>query len=654
MSSSNRTFYVTTPIYYLTARPHLGSLYSTVLADVAARWHRVRGDRTFFLTGVDEHGQKVAQAAHAVGQVPQAFVDSLIAPFKDAWRTYNLDYTHFIRTTDPHHIAAVQTWVRDVIKRGDIYRATYEGYYCTPCETFVLDRDAGSEAPNCPSCGRGTVLITEPCYFFKLSAYQDRLLAWYQEHPDLIVPRERINEVRSFVESGLKDLAISRSRTSVSWGVPFPDDPSQVVYVWADALTNYISAVGYGDAQRHQEFTQWWPAQLQVMGKDIIRFHLIYWPAFLMAAGLPLPERFLVHGWIKVGDAKMSKSLGNVVDPLVLHERYGTDAIRYYLTRYLAVTHDAPFSIEDLETRINADLADSLGNLVQRLVSLAHARSCATVKAPMQWAARELQLFEQLAALMHEMADEMESYLFHRAYAAVWRGVALINAYVHEQQPWKLPADQHEKLETVLCAAAHATAVLSVLIWPVMPRKMEDLLAQFGLSWEGMRDALAHHGFGMPLGTLQVITFNKGPVLFPKIEKVEEEKKMEQPKVHEQSTAQAVPEVPKNITINEFAQVELRVGTILEVEEVPKSEKLYKLTVDFGPEIGQRTICSGVRAHFTRNELRGKQGVFVANLAPRAMMGIPSQGMMLFAEDAAGKLQLVSPSGLVSNGTKLR
>jgi methionyl-tRNA synthetase len=640
MTSSKRTFYVTTPIYYLTARPHLGSLYSTVLADVAARWHQLRGDRTFFLTGTDEHGQKVAQAAHAVGQVPQAFVDSLIAPFKDAWHAYSIDYTQFIRTTDPHHIKAVQEWVRSVMEKGDIYRATYEGFYCTPCETFVLDRDVQESAPQCPSCLRLTSLIDEPCYFFRLSAYQDRLLDWYKAHPDLTVPRERINEVKSFVESGLKDLAISRSRTSVSWGVPFPDDPSQVVYVWADALTNYISAVGYGDKNRTEEFATWWPAQLQVMGKDIVRFHLVYWPAFLMAAGLKLPERFLVHGWIKMGDAKMSKSLGNVIDPLVLRETYGADQIRYYLIRYLAVTHDAPFSIEDLETKINADLADSWGNLIQRLIALAYARDCSVVHAPLVWGGKELELFEALAKLIHEMVQEMESYLFHRAYALVWKGIGLINTYVHEQQPWKYGAEQKDKLQHVLFAAAHASAVMSMLIWPVMPRKMEEVLSALGLSWEGMHDALLRHGFGLPLAGGGEIHFKKSNILFPKIEKVVEHKPVEKKEEH--------------ISIADFARIELRVGTILDIVEVPKSDKLYKLTVDFGPELGQRTICSGVRAHFTREDLCGKQGVFVANLAPRAMMGIPSQGMMLFAEDSTGLLKLVSPVGEVPNGTKLR
>jgi methionyl-tRNA synthetase len=650
MSTIQRTFYVTTPIYYLTAKPHLGSLYSTVLADVAARWHHVRGERTFLLTGTDEHGQKVAQAANAVGKTPQAFVDSLIEPFKIAWNKYYIDYTRFIRTTDPDHIRAVQDWVREVIKRGDIYKATYEGFYCTPCETFVLDRDKEHGAPNCPSCGRATSIIIEPCYFFKLSAYQDRLLAWYEQHPDLIVPKERINEVRSFVESGLKDLAISRSRTSVSWGVPFPDDVSQVVYVWADALTNYISAVGYGDPQRQQEFAQWWPAQLQVLGKDIVRFHLVFWPAFLMAAQLPLPERFLVHGWIKMGDSKMSKSLGNVIDPLVLHERYGADAVRYYLVRYLAITHDAPFAIEDLETRINADLADSLGNLVQRLSALACARDCATVYAPPSWSDKELKLYEQIADIMHDMVVAMESYLFHQAYGLVWRAIALINAYVHEQQPWKYTVEQKEMLERNLLTAAHAVATLSVVIWPVMPRKMEELLELLGLSFEGMRARVSSHGCGVPLEKEIKISFRKGNILFPKIENIVE-KTIEKSKMDRKECVMSQAE---NITIDDFARIHLIVGSITEVAEVPKSDKLYRLTVDLGTELGVRTICSGVRLHFSPEDLKGKQGIFVANLVPRVMMGITSQGMMLFAEDENKSLRLVSPVNTVPNGTRLK
>lgn len=641
------TFYVTTPIYYVTARPHLGSLYSTVLADVAARWHALKGARTFMLTGTDEHGQKVAQAAHAVGKEPQAFVDSFITAFKETWAAYNIDVSHFMRTTDEHHKIAVQKWICDLQERGDIYRSTYEGYYCTPCETFVTEREEGDSVPRCPSCSRATVLVSEPCYFFRLSAYQDKLLAFYEAHPEFIVPKERINEVISFVKSGLKDLAISRARSTVSWGIPFPGDESQVVYVWADALNNYISAVGYGDPKRAQEFAQWWPAQLHVLGKDIVRFHAVFWPAFLMAANLPLPQQLLVHGWIKIGGEKMSKSLGNVVDPMVLQQQYTADVVRYYLVRHIAVTHDAPFSIEDLRVRNNADLADDVGNLVQRIVSLATARGIATLDmAEATPTDVEGRLMEQIDQVCLATSQEMESYMFHRAYSELWKGFALVNQYVHEQQPWKVTDTQ--RLKTILATASHATALLAFFVWPVMPDAMERLGRTLGI------DLLP---FWQNPNTIKKFTFTKSAALFPKYEAVVEEiatpqtatqKNVATTKdtMNEQST-------PEAITIQDFGKVELLVGTITQVELVPKSDKLYKLTVDLGPA-GVRTICSGVRAHFTAEELLNKQGIFVANLAPRMMLGIPSQGMMLFVEDAQGVLKMVTPAVAVPNGVRLR
>jgi len=666
MCSAPRTFYVTTPIYYVTAKPHLGSLYSTVLADVAARWHQLRGEKVFFLTGTDEHGQKIAQAAQAAGATPRNFVDSFIASFTDAWKKYDINYTHFVRTTDASHIHAVQQWIRDAQARGDIYRATYDGYYCTPCETFVVERDDAGSAPSggarlvsaplvgtpkCPSCGRDTILVSEPSYFFKLSAYQQRLLDFYDAHPEFIVPAERINEVRSFVASGLKDLAISRSRTAVSWGIPFPGDEEHVVYVWADALNNYISAIGYADPTRQEEFARWWPAQLQILGKDIVRFHAVFWPAFLMSAGLALPQRLLVHGWIKVEGQKMSKSLGNVVDPMTLVNRYGVDAVRYYLTRYIAITQDSSFSYDELETRVNADLADDLGNLVQRLTSLALARGFHKVQPPKVWGVAEQQLWNELAEIIRLHTEEMGACMFHRAYAHLWRGITLINAYVHAQQPWKLPTEQRERVEEILAAGLHGVTSMAMFAWPVMPAKMEQLLARCGVQWDVLQAALAEHGMGIPMETGIVFTLTKGDPLFPKLEK--EEKVAAN---SEQSTvttgAAATAAEPSYITIDDFAKVELLVGTITAVAEVPKSDKLYQLTVDLGPH-GIRTICSGVRMYFKADELLGQQGVFVANLAPRKMMGIPSQGMMLFAKNESGGRTLVKPAASVPNGSRL-
>jgi len=648
--SDQRTFYVTTPIYYVTARPHLGSLYSTVLADVAARWHLVKGESTFLLTGTDEHGQKVAQAAQAAGLEPQTFVDGFIGDFQATWKRYGIHPTHFIRTTDRAHVQGVYAWIDAVRKKGDIYRDFYEGYYCTPCETFVTDTEG--KAPHCPSCNRETVLVKEPCYFFRLSSYADYLLSFYREHPHFITPRERLQEVISFVEGGLKDLAISRQRSAVSWGIPFPGDDEHVVYVWADALMNYLSAIGYGDPKRTNDVEQWWPAQLQVLGKDIIRFHAVYWPAFLHAAGLAAPQKLLVHGWIKIGGEKMSKSLGNVVDPMQLADRYSPDVIRYYLTRHIAVTHDAPFSIEDLETRNNADLADDIGNLVQRIVALAHTRTVTHVTVPETWTAVEDTLWEQLHQVVVAYKADMEQYLFHRAYAHIWHGIALLNAYFHAQQPWKLTPNEMGVFERILAAATHGLSVLGILIWPVMPSKMEQLFGSFGIDFHTVqRDIVSYQRF--PRGAGRRFAFTKGAALFPKFI-AEESGKMDTSRDVKSVVHAETKKAPAHISIDEFAKVELVIGTIEAVEIIPKSDKLYKLTINLG-SYGIRTICSGVRLHFAPGELLQQQVIVVANLAPRAMLGIASEGMVLFAEDAHKKLRIVRPMGEgVANGTRLR
>ncbi len=660
-----RSYYITTPIYYVTAKPHLGTLYTTVLADVFARWAQMRGAAVYFLTGSDEHGQKIAQAAARAQVAPQQFVDGFVDAFKTVWSSYGIGYTRFIRTTDHDHISAVQHWIRTVRDRGDIYESPYEGYYCTPCETFVMDRDiAASEGgmsvlPTCPSCGRETVLVAEPCYFFRLSRYQDRLLAWYAEHPDMICPAERSAEVISFIKGGLKDLAISRSKKSVSWGIPFPDDERQVVYVWADALMNYIAAVGYGDVSRSNEYARWWPADLQIIGKDIIRFHAIFWPAFLMAADCPLPRRLLVHGWIKVGDTKMSKSLGNVVDPIALKDQFGAEQIRYYLTRYIAVSHDAPFGVDDLVTRLNADLANDLGNLLQRLISLAHARGRVVITIGFGLE-RESELYRAVAKVITDVVAEVDACMLHRAYARLWEGIGLINSYVHTQEPWRLKEDCQDALDRILGHAGYSLAALALLVWPVMPAKMDELFAALGLSYTTMRDRMFADVYpSLPLGTGVMMRFaQRTTPLFPRIEGAQAVVE-QQPVVSDGSTKRLAHEPRRteaaviDIAIDDFVQVVLVVGTVITVDSVPKSDKLYRLTIDMG-EYGVRTICSGVRKHFEPSMLIGSQVTVVANLAPRMMMGIASQGMVLFVEDGEGKLTIVRPEHRVPNGTRLR
>lgn len=634
MAVNQKKFYVTTPIYYGSGKPHLGSLYTTVLADVCARWHQLLGQDTFFLTGTDEHGQKIAEGAKKAGKEPKAFVDTFVQEYQQTWAAYNIKYTKFIRTTDPEHKKAVAYFIQTLKKNGDIYKGSYSGWYCTPCETFVPSKqEANDIGPMCPSCGRPTVFVSEECYFFRLSAYQERLLKFFKENSDFIAPRERLNEVLVFVESGLKDLSISR--TTVKWGIPFPDDPEQVVYVWADALTNYISGVGYGDPGRAAEFAHWWPADVHIMGKDIVRFHAVYWIAFLMAANLPLPHKLLVHGYITVDGRKMSKSFGNVVDPLQLHELYGTDPVRYYLVSRLSVAQDANFSFQDLENVITQDLANELGNLLNRIIVLAHKNNCVTLPPREKWSVVSNKLKDAHDALLPVFQEHMANYSFHLAYAEVKRFIGLVNAYVHERQPWvQAGKDQDAFVETVTCVVGSLNTIAH-LLWPVMPTAMEQVLAVLGSGQTAI--AQAYTASWQQHYMLTATT--------PLFEKVEGKMKASQ----STATDMQIPE----ISIDDFAQAHLVVGTVMQAHAVEKSEKLIQLTVDCG-NYGIRTIVAGVRAYYRPGELIGKQGVFVVNLQPRSVMGIESHGMMLFVPGAEGTWCMIQPSGFAEPGSRLR
>ncbi|HBY05668.1 MAG: Methionyl-tRNA synthetase [candidate division TM6 bacterium GW2011_GWE2_42_60] len=635
------SFYVTTPIYYVNAKPHLGSLYPTLLADVAARWNRLKGCDTFMLTGTDEHGQKVAEAAEKMGMQPQAFVDSLVPAFKEPWKQYNIAYNHFIRTTDQYHVKAVQDWIVQLQKQGDIYKATYEGWYDLSQEAFLTEKDLEFREPGEPPVslmsGNKARWVSEECYFFKLSAYQDRLLKFYKENPDFITPPERLNEVISFVENGLKDLSISRK--TITWGIPFPGDPSHVTYVWADALNNYLTAIGFGDKNRTEEFNTWWPADLQVLGKDIVRFHAVYWPAFLMATGLPLPRKLLVHGWIRINGEKMSKSLGNVVDPVELGKQYGIDPIRYYLMRYVAISQDSSFNTEDLENRINTDLANDFGNLVNRMLTLALKNNLAHVPAPWHRHDADVQLQNAMHKMLEDFEREMSRYYYHQAYAVLWRFVASVNRYFHDQEPWKLVKTDTERFAEVISTTCHAIKAIGLLLWPVMPATIEKLFKALGVEFtEGTNYiTLLHEG---KFNT----DFTLSP-LEPLFTKYEEKKP-------DMTTTPEIP-VQNYLAIEDFIKTELAVGTITAVEDVAKSDKIYKLTVDCGT-YGLRTICAGVKKFYTPEELMGIKTVFVLNLKPRELFGITSQGMMLMATNSDGKPTIVRADESVPAGTKLK
>lgn len=634
-------FYVTTPIYYVTAGPHIGSLYTTVIADTIARYNRLLDNNVFFLTGTDEHGQKVAQAAQQAGMEPKAFVDSVSEAYKKVWNLYDLEYTDFIRTTDERHKKGVYKWIETATKKGDIYKARYEGWYCVPDETFVTEQAVTGKAPLCPSCGRQTIPVSEENYFFRLSVYQEKLLKFYKENPDFITPKERLNEVINFVESGLKDLSISR--TTVSWAIPFPGDEAHKVYVWVDALMNYATAVGYGDATKEKEFNYWWPADVHIMAKEIVKFHAAYWPAFLMSADLPLPKRLLVHGWITVDGQKMSKSLGNVVDPVPLVQTYGSEPVKFYLLRQLPVSQDADFSYAGLEQHINSDLAGGLGNLLNRLVALAEKNGLQTIEKQANWSLPSRELYEESIATIKEYQEHLKDYYYHMALGRLWRLVNQTNAYFHAQEPWKLAQKEPERFKEVLSATAHSLRTIALLLWPVMPQTMEKLFQSLGVRFELSKGAWA----GIDLAQWNsTFTLTKIPALFQKIEI---------PTTNAEKTAQAksVETIQDTaINIDTVAQVELVVGTIEHADIVEKSDKLLKLLVDFGSK-GKRIILAGIRKWYLPIDLIGKQAVFIYNLKPRLMMGHESQGMLLVAEDAAGG-HFIAPEQPVANGTRLK
>ena len=641
-------FYVTTPIYYVNSKPHLGTLYSTILADATARWHKILGKEVFFLTGTDEHGQKLQEKAQEVGKKPKEFVDSMIPPFKKTWEKYNLEYDKFIRTTDPEHEKAVVQWIKKLLEQDDIYKSEYSGWYCVPCERFVNveSEEVKDKKGNylCPVCERKLKELAEESYFFRLSAYEDKLLEFYEQNPNFITPKERLNEVISFVKSGLKDLSISRLKKSVSWGIPFPGDKDHTIYVWGDALNNYISAIGFGSDE--EKFNKWWPADLHIMAKDIVRFHAVYWPAFLMAAELELPKRLLVHGYILMGDKKMSKSLGNVIDPDLLAEWYGIDQVRYYLLRQMPITQDGSFDLKGLEEHVNSELANNLGNLLNRTATLALSNKLATVEPPENWSRPASILRGKCEEAFRMYWEEMNKNYYHIALSELWRFISEVNSFFHSQEPWKLAKQDKEEFAQTIAATCHSLYAIAIMLWPIMPTKMEELLAalghklELGTNYENeLRKNLWNKTF--------TLTKTKKP-LFARVEKLKEIEKAAEKQAKEKDESK---EASTYIDITDFAKVEMYVGTIKTCEPIEGSTKMYKLSVDLG-KLGKRQVLSGVAKSFKPEDLIGKQGVYVTNLKPRKMMGLESQGMMLFAKDNNG-MTFVTVGDNIENGTRL-
>ena len=639
-----KPFYVTTPIYYINARPHMGHAYTTMVADAVARSRRLLGQEVFFLTGTDEHGQKVERAAQKAGSKTAGFADDVAASFQQMCRDLSITNDDFIRTTEPrHHRAAQELWKR-VAKKGDIYKGDYEGWYCTVDEIFVPDTQLVDG--KCPTCNSRVERLKEESYYFRLSKYQQPLLDFYAANPTFVQPDFRFNEVRTFVEAGLQDLSISR--TSFQWGIPVPGDPKHVMYVWFDALTNYLTALGFGsdDPQAASRIERFWPGVIHLIGKEILRQHALYWPAFLMAAGLKAPGRIFAHGWWLMGGAKMSKSVGNIARYQDYVQVFGVDALRYFVMREMSLGQDANLSDEAMLKRFNADLANDLGNLVSRTTTMIH-KYCGGVVPDAQRSSRDdldAQLGTTLQATIDSVVDKFETFQITLALQDTWELIRAVNQYIVKREPWSLAKRQEARpvLEGTLYQAGDALRVTAALIDPVMPQAAERIRAMLGLSEEPWSD--------LKPGTLRTGTrLGSTEPLFPRIEKTVEELRGMTP---QDDTDSPEPAADTRIAIDDFKRVELRVAKVLEAEPVPKSKKLLKLTVDTGSD--RRTIVAGIAEAYQPEQLIGRTVVIVANLQTAKLMGVESHGMVLAASPEGGTPALIGCDDTVPPGTWVR
>ena len=645
------TFYITTPLYYVNARPHLGHTYTTLVADCLSRYKRMQGYDVCFLTGTDEHGQNIERAAVSQSVAPEVLADRNAGAYRKLWSRFGVEYDRFIRTTSKSHYAAATEVFQRAFDNGFVYKGEYSGWYCIPCNLFAPEAEA---APDCDVCQRPTERVTEESYFFRLSAFQKPLLDLYEKHPEFINPPSRRNEVIRFVSDGLKDLSISR--TSVKWGIPVPVAENHVIYVWFDALVGYLSGIGFGNKQEQDQFRKYWPAQVQLVGKDIIRFHTVYWPAFLLAAGLPLPERVHAHGWWLKDEAKMSKSRGNVINPHLLLNHFGSDAVRYFLLREIPFGADGNFSYQAMIQRTNSDLANDWGNLVSRTLALISRNFGNTIPLPSAQTSSSLEteLQEHVLATIEAYQGHMDRLAFSRALEAIWELLSRTNKYINVCAPWTMAGDeaQRPRLATILHTCAEVVRIVTILLTPVLPASCANIWKQLGQQEALNRQRLDRLQWSLELAgnRLDEIT-----AVFPRLDRkalletlfdsgsrgqkkpADRGKKGSPPALRDQpgkapapaETSSPAPTGRSTITIEDFAKVDLRVGQVVEADKVKGADRLLRLTVDLGSET--RQILAGIAQAYPAESLVGKKIVVVANLQPRKLRGLESNGMLLAA-----------------------